>query len=234
MDACSRPALAVSTLWCSAPRIAPPSNPEPRHRCRDDSRRRRRRRGRVRAPLTPATCGWSTPSCSAACRGATSTIWCRTSSSAPTRASASYATPPRSAAGSPPSRANRATRPACARRARRSNCLDELPGGDPIEAETLVVLTPCAALPEAYRDTLLMRLVEGMSGNEIARAHRTHALRRCASTCTRGMKLLRENSGACDHEQPGRRGRSAEMPGRDNGAAVGGATRDAAAAVGSP
>src|SRR6476661_8011164 len=45
---------------------------------------------------------------------------------------------------------------------------EELPGGDPIEAETFAVLETIRGLPEAYRDTLLMRLVEGMSGQEIA------------------------------------------------------------------
>ena len=45
---------------------------------------------------------------------------------------------------------------------------DELPGGDPIETETFAVLEIVRTLPEAYRDTLLMRLVEGMSGAEIA------------------------------------------------------------------
>src|SRR5439155_26126928 len=41
---------------------------------------------------------------------------------------------------------------------------DEMPGGDPIEAETIAVLDIVRKLPEAYRETLLMRLVEGMSG----------------------------------------------------------------------
>src|SRR6185295_3011546 len=45
---------------------------------------------------------------------------------------------------------------------------DELPGGDAIEAETFAVLEVIRGLPEAYRDTLLMRLVDGMSGQEIA------------------------------------------------------------------
>src|SRR5256885_15039477 len=45
---------------------------------------------------------------------------------------------------------------------------DDLPGGDPIEADTLAVLDVIRRLPEAYRETLLMRLVEGMSGAEIA------------------------------------------------------------------
>src|SRR5262249_31789629 len=44
---------------------------------------------------------------------------------------------------------------------------DDLPGGQPIEAETLAVLDVVRKLPEAYRETLLMRLVYGMSGAEI-------------------------------------------------------------------
>ena len=43
-----------------------------------------------------------------------------------------------------------------------------LAGGDPIETEAFAVLEIVRGLPEAYRDTLLIRLVEGMSGNEIA------------------------------------------------------------------
>jgi len=50
-------------------------------------------------------------------------------------------------------------------------------------------------LPEAYRDTLLMRLVEGMSGAEIAeRSGLTPASVRV--NLHRGMKLLREHLGA--------------------------------------
>jgi len=68
---------------------------------------------------------------------------------------------------------------------------EELPGGDPIEAETLAVLDLVRKLPDAYRETLLMRLVEGMSGNEIAeRTGLTPASVRV--NLHRGMKLLRE------------------------------------------
>ena len=68
---------------------------------------------------------------------------------------------------------------------------DELPGGDAIEAETIAVLDAVRRLPEAYRETLLMRLVEGMSGNEIAeRTGLTPASVRV--NLHRGMKLLRE------------------------------------------
>ena len=68
---------------------------------------------------------------------------------------------------------------------------DELAGGDAIETETFAVLEIVRALPEAYRDTLLMRLVEGMSGAEIAeRSGLTPASVRV--NLHRGMKLLRE------------------------------------------
>jgi len=71
---------------------------------------------------------------------------------------------------------------------------DELPGGDPIEAETFAVLQVIRKLPEAYRDTLLMRLVEGMSGQEIA--DRTGlAAGSVRVNLHRGMKLLRETLG---------------------------------------
>jgi RNA polymerase sigma-70 factor (ECF subfamily) len=68
---------------------------------------------------------------------------------------------------------------------------EELPGGDSIEAETFAVLQVIRKLPEAYRDTLLMRLVEGMSGAEIAeRSGLTPGSVRV--NLHRGMKLLRE------------------------------------------
>lgn len=71
---------------------------------------------------------------------------------------------------------------------------EELPGGDPIEAETFAVLEVIRKLPEAYRDTLLMRLVEGMSGAEIAeRSGLTPGSVRV--NLHRGMKLLRERLG---------------------------------------
>ena len=68
---------------------------------------------------------------------------------------------------------------------------DELPGGDPIDAETFAVLDVVRQLPDAYRDTLLMRLVEGMSGAEIAeRTGLTPGSVRV--NLHRGMALLRE------------------------------------------
>src|SRR5262245_47585686 len=75
----------------------------------------------------------------------------------------------------------------------------ELPGGDPIEAETLMVLDTVRRLPEAYRETLLMRLVEGMSGQEIA--DRTGLSPGSVRVnLHRGMKLLREKLGWKSHE----------------------------------
>jgi RNA polymerase sigma-70 factor, ECF subfamily len=68
---------------------------------------------------------------------------------------------------------------------------DDLPGGDPIDAETVAVLDAIRKLPEAYRETLLMRLVEGMSGQDIAaRTGLTPASVRV--NLHRGMKMLRE------------------------------------------
>jgi RNA polymerase sigma-70 factor, ECF subfamily len=74
---------------------------------------------------------------------------------------------------------------------------DELPGGQAIEDETMMVLDVIRKLPDAYRETLLMRLVEGMSGAEIAeRAGLTPASVRV--NLHRGMKLLRERLGVTD------------------------------------
>jgi RNA polymerase sigma-70 factor (ECF subfamily) len=71
---------------------------------------------------------------------------------------------------------------------------EELPGGDAIETETLAVLDAIRKLPDAYRETLLMRLVEGMSGAEIAeRTGLTPASVRV--NLHRGMKLLRARLG---------------------------------------
>jgi RNA polymerase sigma-70 factor, ECF subfamily len=70
----------------------------------------------------------------------------------------------------------------------------ELPGGDAIELETLAVLDIVRKLPDAYRETLLMRLVEGMTGDEIAaRSGLTPGSVRV--NLHRGMKMLREQLG---------------------------------------
>ena len=85
---------------------------------------------------------------------------------------------------------------------------EELPGGDSIETETFAVLEAIRGLPEAYRDTLLMRLVEGMSGQEIA--DRTGlAPGSVRVNLHRGMKLLREKLGPADHLRQGYGGQGA-------------------------
>ncbi|MDX2179476.1 MAG: sigma-70 family RNA polymerase sigma factor [Bryobacteraceae bacterium] len=57
--------------------------------------------------------------------------------------------------------------------------------------EALLVLAEIRHLPEAYRETLILRLVEGMTGPEIAeRTGLTHDSVRV--NLHRGMKLLRE------------------------------------------
>lgn len=75
----------------------------------------------------------------------------------------------------------------------------ELPGGDAVEADTLMVLDAIRRLPDAYRDTLLMRLVEGMSGAEIADRTGLSA-GSVRVNLHRGMKLLREKLGWHGHE----------------------------------
>jgi RNA polymerase sigma-70 factor (ECF subfamily) len=60
--------------------------------------------------------------------------------------------------------------------------------------EALEVLNHIRALPEAYRETLVLRLVEGMTGPEIAlQTGLTPASVRV--NLHRGMKLLREKLG---------------------------------------
>ena len=63
-----------------------------------------------------------------------------------------------------------------------------------VRAEALAVLDAIRTLPEAYRETLIMRLVEGLTGPEIAlRTGLTPASVRV--NLHRGMKLLREKLG---------------------------------------
>ncbi len=78
---------------------------------------------------------------------------------------------------------------------RRSCEMAELPENlahhDPPEAEVLEILAVIRSLPEVYRETLILRLVEGMTGPEIAaRTGLTPASVRV--NLHRGMKQLRE------------------------------------------
>lgn len=81
------------------------------------------------------------------------------------------------------------------RRARRTEELhDELAEGAGRAAEACEALEIIRSLPEAYRETLMLRLVEGMTGPEIA--ERT-GLRPASVRVNlhRGMKLLRKRLG---------------------------------------
>jgi RNA polymerase sigma-70 factor (ECF subfamily) len=67
----------------------------------------------------------------------------------------------------------------------------EGPGATSAEAEANAALAAIRALPEAYRETLVLRLVEGLTGPEIAaRTGLTAASVRV--NLHRGMKMLRE------------------------------------------
>lgn len=68
---------------------------------------------------------------------------------------------------------------------------DGIPGGQRPDGEAFEVLAIIQRLPESYRETLVLRLVEGMTGPEIAaRTSLTPSSVR-VNLC-RGMKLLRE------------------------------------------
>ena len=71
---------------------------------------------------------------------------------------------------------------------------DDLRGSDQQESKAAEILELIRGLPEAYRETLVLRLVEGMTGPEIAaRTGLTAASVRV--NLHRGMKLLREKLG---------------------------------------
>jgi RNA polymerase sigma-70 factor (ECF subfamily) len=61
----------------------------------------------------------------------------------------------------------------------------------------VLVLEQIRSLPEAYRETLLMRLVEGMTGPEIARRTGLTPDSVRVNLC-RGMKMLREQLGGAE------------------------------------
>jgi len=68
---------------------------------------------------------------------------------------------------------------------------EEIAQADPSETRAREILTMIQSLPEAYQETLVLRLVEGMSGAEIA--HRTGLTADSVRVnLHRGMKLLRE------------------------------------------
>ena len=69
--------------------------------------------------------------------------------------------------------------------------ISSAPDGTAARTEALAVLDIIGTLPDAYRETLVLRLVEGLTGPEIAeRTGLTPASVRV--NLHRGMKLLRE------------------------------------------
>ncbi len=68
---------------------------------------------------------------------------------------------------------------------------EEMAQEDPFETRAREILTMIQSLPEAYRETLVLRLVEGMSGAEIAQRTGLTA-DSVRVNLHRGMKLLRE------------------------------------------
>ncbi|HEX8637910.1 MAG TPA: sigma-70 family RNA polymerase sigma factor [Pyrinomonadaceae bacterium] len=71
---------------------------------------------------------------------------------------------------------------------------EEMSGGKSQRAEANEILATIRALPETYRETLVLRLVEGMTGAEIA--ERTGMTPESVRVnLHRGMKLLRERLG---------------------------------------
>ena len=81
------------------------------------------------------------------------------------------------------------------RRARATEELhEEIARGEGREAEAAEALEIIRSLPEAYRETLVLRLVEGMTGPEIA-ARTGLQPASVRVNLHRGMKLLRERLG---------------------------------------
>ena len=70
----------------------------------------------------------------------------------------------------------------------------EHPGGPRPDREAFAILDALRALPEAYRETLILRLVEGMTGPEIAARTGLTAESVRVNLC-RGMRRLREALG---------------------------------------
>ncbi len=66
-----------------------------------------------------------------------------------------------------------------------------LAGGSPPDGEAFAVLAAIQSLPESYRETLILRLVEGMNGPEIAARTGLMPDSVRVNLC-RGMKLLRD------------------------------------------
>jgi len=85
-------------------------------------------------------------------------------------------------------------------RARRpTDELSDVPVAAPRSAEVAQALAALRALPEAYQETMILRLVEGLSGPEIAEQTGLSA-GSVRVNLHRGMKLLRERLGIAEQE----------------------------------
>lgn len=71
---------------------------------------------------------------------------------------------------------------------------EELPGGVRTDDESFLILRALETLPKAYRETLILRLVEGMTGPEIAKRTGLTPESVRVNLC-RGMKQLRQALG---------------------------------------
>lgn len=89
---------------------------------------------------------------------------------------------------------NRATDVARRRRARAIDPAADLAVDPPPRLEAAAALAAIRDLPETYRETLILRLVEGLSGPEIAE-HTGMSPDSVRVHLHRGMKLLRERLG---------------------------------------
>ena len=69
--------------------------------------------------------------------------------------------------------------------------LEDIPPQKTASSDAFLVMDSIRGLPEAYRETLIMRLVEGMTGPEIADRTGLSPESVRVNLC-RGMKMLRE------------------------------------------
>lgn len=76
---------------------------------------------------------------------------------------------------------------------------EDVAAADRTEAEATAILALIQTLPDAYRETLVLRLVEGMTGPEIAERTGLKAAS-VRVNLHRGMKQLREKLGGGRHE----------------------------------
>ena len=145
------------------------------------------------------TRAWFTEFCWRACRPAMPRTWCRTSSCRPCASFAAFERRRRSGAGWRRSHATgrsiiSAARVAASRWTKQWSGSSGVDGG---AEDAFLVLELIRKLPEAYQETLIFRLVEGMTGPEIAAKTGLTPESVRVNLC-RGMKMLRELLGGME------------------------------------